>query len=221
MQFKRMLQFDHSKPDSIVQEVTMTPSIQLFSLVFLSMLLNTLANSPPNISKISENISKVDSVTSTYRLPNNTKPEAYSLFIHTDIADGKFDYFGTVKINITILRKSNQITLHQHELDIQTVELTSKNHKTISIQSPQYDRTRDFIVLKTINYTFVSGEMVFLKIKFKGNLRQDLSGFYRSSYEKSNMNITDNLVDSHNNSNKLYTKKYDFFEKSILFTKLL
>lgn len=188
------------------QTVTMARSIVILSFILSSNFLNTFAISPLHLRRIREIYLTSDSAT-TYRLPNNTKPEAYNLFISTNIADAIFDYYGVVKINITILEESNEVTLHQLDLNINSVNLTSKQNEEITIQSPRYDRLKDFVIFKTINHTFTPGEKVFLEIKYKGKHRGDSYGFYRSSYDDYSSEIADNNI---NSSKKSFTKKYKF-----------
>lgn len=168
-----------------------------------TIFLITFAISPFNLKRTRKIYPTSDNETD-YRLPNNTKPQAYSLFISTDIADGIFDYYGIVKINITILKESNEITLHQYELNIQAVNLTSEQGEMIRVQSPYYDQSRDFVIIKTINYTFSPEDTIFLEVKFNGNLREDNYGFYRSSYSESNAVISEGSSD---NSKELLTKR--------------
>lgn len=158
-------------------------STAAFLFVFSVVFLNILAVSPFHLKKTQEIYSDNGSV-KTYRLPNNTKPEAYELHISTDIADRIFEFYGVVKINITVIEESSEITLHMHELDIKSVKLTTVHGKEIPIQSPQYDLQRDFVIFKTVNRMLKPGEIIILKIKYQGNLRsKDNCGFYRSSYE--------------------------------------
>lgn len=130
-------------------------------------------------------LSKIPRVITNCRLPNNTKPESYNLFISTDIADGIFDYNGVVKIKIIIMEESNEITLHQYNLDIETVKLKSEKDEEIPIEIPRYDLRKDFVIFKTRDYTFMPGEKFFLEINFKGTLQRRSHGFYRSSYKSS------------------------------------
>lgn len=150
-------------------------------------------------------------------MPNNTKPDSYNLFISTDIADGIFDYFGVLKIEITVLEKSNEVTLHQYELDIQTVNLTSEQGKEIAIQSPKYDQPKDFVIFKTLDHLFVPGEKIFLKIKYKGNLRQDNYGFYRSFYNAYDSEIAANKIETSDSNAKIFTKRYANAYKNYLY----
>lgn len=182
----------------------MAQSILVFSLVFSFSFFYTFAIPPLHLKKSRELSASSET---TYRLPNNTKPEAYKLFISTDVADGIFDYFGVVKINITILEESNEITLHQYELNIQKVNLTSAQAVEIPIKSLQFDLRRDFIIFKTVNYQFSPGETVNLEINFKGNLRQDTYGFYRSNYDESNSVIPENSDGSYESIENPRVKK--------------
>ncbi|XP_055321382.1 aminopeptidase N-like [Sitodiplosis mosellana] len=162
--------------------------ILVFVFMFSSIFINILVISPLHLRKTSSSVGDNEG---TYRLPNNTKPEAYDLFISTDIADGVFDFSGVVKINVTIIEESNQITLHKYGLDIQTADLTSTEGEAIPIHPPQYDLRRDFVIFKTVNDIFAPGETIILEIKYKAKLREDNYGFYRSHYYIDEENIDD------------------------------
>lgn len=121
-----------------------------------------------------------------YRLPNNTKPEAYDIFLKTDVANGNFEFFGSVKITIRVLQTSNEITLHQRQLDITSIELVQNDGEQVTIVGRKYDKTTEFLSILTAHNALKQGSKLFLRIDYKGTLREDAGGFYRSSYTDEN-----------------------------------
>lgn len=124
-----------------------------------------------------------------YRLPNDTKPEAYNIFLATDIDQGKFGFAGSVKINLTILQPTNSITIHARQLKIHSSKLTaSEGLQIIPIKEPLYDPETEFLTFETENVLRQLKQYT-LEIEYSGTLREDLAGFYRSSYTKAGREV--------------------------------
>lgn len=121
-----------------------------------------------------------------YRLPNNTKPIAYDIYINTRIDEGIFGFNGTVKIEIDVLEESKHITLHQRQLSINSVELTNESHHLIPIIPAHYDSDTEFMTISPTNEILSANSTVFLTINYNGTLRRDLQRFYEIFYLDSN-----------------------------------
>lgn len=121
-----------------------------------------------------------------YRLPNNTKPDAYDISIITDIDQGIFEFSGSVTIYITALTHTDSITLHARQLNVTSFTLKSKSGKRYTIAPPDYDKQTEFLTFRILNDQLLAGEKVALIIKYNGVLRSDQSGFYWSSYNDNN-----------------------------------
>lgn len=158
--------------------------IFVIAFLFLWNFVNILADPPPwTYRNVGDFNFKPDNV--SYRLPNNTKPESYDITIMTDIADGHFEFSGTVKIGIRILETTRTITLHQRQLKIDSVKLETEFGRSIPILLPEYRPDTEFLTITTAGDTISPGNKVFLTIHYKGTLRKDFAGFYRSSYTNS------------------------------------
>lgn len=122
-------------------------------------------------------------VPTTYRLPNNSIPLHYDLFITTDIDKGIFDFTGSVKIHIQILEDSDEIILHYRQTTIDVINLLNVDGTTIIVQDLGYDQIEayDFLVITLPNPVYTNDEFV-LEIKYFGTHRSDGGGFYRGSY---------------------------------------
>ncbi|KAL5020570.1 hypothetical protein ScPMuIL_003462 [Solemya velum] len=130
------------------------------------------------------------------QLPRNMKPFLYNLELkpnlyYCDPANCTFD--GYVKIHMTCLHPSNNITLHMEGLTIhdETVRLGTGDETSAAPYYSSYtvDEEREFLVLHLEGETLV-GENYWVEMKFSGPLKNNsLSGFYLSSYRKENKSI--------------------------------
>ena len=120
------------------------------------------------------------------RLPKSIIPNNYTVFL--DVSVESFNYSGEVAINVNVLNKTDVILLHKVELDIffTTIERCD-NQEIISIESTFEFEPNEFWVIKT-NDNLSVGVSYLVRLKFRGNITSDLSGFYRNKYLDQNNN---------------------------------
>jgi aminopeptidase N len=117
-----------------------------------------------------------------YRLPNNTRPIHYDVWLKTDIDQGIFDFSGRVTIHIEALENTNEITLHYRQLTIVDVKLQRATGATLQSNVPfSVNETLEFVIIKPTQ-RLISGSQYRIVINYIGELRDDDAGFYRSSY---------------------------------------
>lgn len=116
-----------------------------------------------------------------YRLPNNTRPESYEITLVTNVDKNEFSFSGIVVIDIRVLEASSNIILHARQLNIQFVQLTTKNRTLIPLNDFSYDRTTEFLIISTQTELRKDTNFI-LTIEYIGELRNDQHGFYRTSY---------------------------------------
>ncbi|KAG5670371.1 hypothetical protein PVAND_000642 [Polypedilum vanderplanki] len=123
----------------------------------------------------------------SYRLPNNTKPEAYNIYLSfDDFADDKLIFNGEVDIKIKVLEESKSIILHEKVYNL-FVNLTDENNSVIKTEI-DYDSLHDFLIINLQNNeTLKKNSYVNLKIGFVGKIRDDRQGLYRESYLDENL----------------------------------
>lgn len=122
-------------------------------------------------------------VPTTYRLPNNSVPLHYDVFITTDIDKGIFDFTGVVKIQTQIVDESQEIVLHYRQTTIDVINLLSADGTTIVAENLTYEQipVYEFLVITLPNTVYPNDELV-LEIKYNCTHRSDGGGFYRGSY---------------------------------------
>lgn len=121
-----------------------------------------------------------------YRLPNNTVPIAYNVELWTQVHNGTRNFSGSVTIDLQVLEASNTITLHARQTENFEAILQSKDSATsapISL-NVNYENTREFLTFKPVDDTisFAKDSNWTLSINYTGLLRNDMGGFYISTY---------------------------------------
>lgn len=132
---------------------------------------------------------EVESV--AYRLPNDTRPIRYDVFLKTDVHNGgEAEFKGRVKIEIVVLQTTNEITIHQRLLTIERIDIFySTNVLLQSDITYEENKEAEFLIIPTTTL-LSSGNRYIIEITYRGLLRDDNLGFYRSSYKNpSNENV--------------------------------
>lgn len=140
---------------------------------------NTIARASFNVYNFADVQHKADDI--SYRLPNNTKPEFYNISLVTFVNRNEFNFSGVVQINVLVIEDSRNITLHARQLTIEKVQLTDIGGNAIDDATFDYNISTEFLTVTT-DRTLLTGEKYILKVFYYGELRDDLQGFYRSSY---------------------------------------
>lgn len=149
------------------------------SILAVACLLSTaLINANPISERVSSFVSQKET---KYRLPTNTVPRNYTVHLTTRIDEENFDFTGEVEIVLETTEKTNHITLHHRQLEIGTVTLKCGDE---DIKDPKqtYDKDTEFLKFELGKDVEADTECV-LYIEYKGTLREDNGGFYRSSYK--------------------------------------
>lgn len=137
-----------------------------------------------NVPRAEEDAVIVEDEYIGFRLPNDTRPEAYELRLRTWVNEERFDFEGQVNISIITVNETNAITLHHRQLNIVQVRLFMLELATpvlVSISPWTYNSTFEFLRIP-INSVLPANYTYLLEITYTGTLRTDEGGFYRSSY---------------------------------------
>lgn len=116
----------------------------------------------------------------SYRLPNNTIPLQYDVSLQTWVDTNNFTFVGKVLIDIQIVEITSFITLHQRQLTIDSVDVRDSIGNSVYLDHT-YDSVTEFLIIETVN-ELLPNDLYTLDIEYKGILRTDSAGFYRSSY---------------------------------------
>lgn len=123
-----------------------------------------------------------------YRLPNNVIPSNYIITLDPlKEADDPETFTGEVKITVKVTEDTNSITLHYNDLSIDNITVTPVIGGTEFPVVYEYENVTHFCVIKINsedeNIIFKESEEYIITINYKGHHRNDMYGFYRSSYK--------------------------------------
>lgn len=125
-----------------------------------------------------------------YRLPGDLLPVTYNLFVQPHFnSTTQPEYFdASVQINFKCITDTNDLILHMKDLDLNASTLhinSSTDANFASIKGFEYTYESDSQTFKaTLEKTagFRANHMYSFYVQFKGFLKKDNAGFYRSSY---------------------------------------
>jgi puromycin-sensitive aminopeptidase len=112
-----------------------------------------------------------------FRLPRHAWPRRYELELRPDLDRSRFD--GKVGIDVDVREASDRLVLHSVELELGTVELTAADG-TVSVPDVSFDEADQMAIL-AFDRAITPGSYR-LTIEFTGILRDQLRGFYRSTF---------------------------------------
>ncbi|XP_039453704.1 aminopeptidase N-like [Culex pipiens pallens] len=155
-------------------------------VVLLAVVLNNLVE----VFECANNESDSDSANSaSYRLPREVIPKHYDLLVNTYLGeDGEgFRFDGAVNIIVQSTGTSNRITLHSKDLVIDEGNVSVTDLTTdlpLPISSIEYDLLNDFLIIQTSQQLLPESRYK-VHIPFEAELKKDVVGYYRSSYQDS------------------------------------
>ncbi len=115
----------------------------------------------------------VDASSNPYRLPQTVVPRRYELRLEPDLET--FTFAGTVKVDVEVLERADEIVLNAAELEIAGGDLNG-----VALAGIDYDDEHERAVLRLGEP--VSPGPARLSLAFTGTLNDQLRGFYRSTF---------------------------------------
>lgn len=115
------------------------------------------------------------------RLPKSSFPLTYDISLTTSVHTGLRAFTGVVRIEIEIKEPTNVITLHNRELQVQSVFMKGEDEVDIATTISE-DKPKEFLMISTGSKTLQPTERYTIEIRYLGSLQSGTSGFYRSSY---------------------------------------
>jgi aminopeptidase N len=170
-------------------------TILVLSFVFSFKIANNNNEINEKCMKHVENLTIKNDVTMTslvvkvdYRLPQNIKPYLYDLIIKTNFYDDiePVDFNGTVKIYFKCFKQTDKVILHVKNLDIfnssiKVNQVSPGLTAEFKVKDLVYDLEREFLIIE-LDSPFFDDRNYVVTIQYKGYLKDDNIGFYRSSY---------------------------------------
>ena len=114
-----------------------------------------------------------------YRLPRTVTPSRYELLLAPDLAAGSFE--GSEDVTVTITEPVSEIVLNAVDLEIVRGALEAADGRRIEVEMIRLDPDTERAHL-TLKGDVSAGEWT-LHLDFRGELNDQLVGFYRSTYE--------------------------------------
>lgn len=122
------------------------------------------------------------------RLSGDTEPLFYGLRMvpRYDRDSERYAVDGQVEILITVNRFTPNITMHAKDLYVTSVTVTEVITETeLPVDSYDVDQDNELLSVYVGKYLLV-GRRYDVRITFRGLLRTDMTGFYKSTYTENN-----------------------------------
>ncbi|KAI3616148.1 leucyl aminopeptidase [Moniliophthora roreri] len=122
----------------------------------------------------------MSSDSSDYRLPKDVTPTHYDLTIRTDLNASKF--FGAVDISLKVNEETSVIVLNALKLSIGDVSIATTDGQVFQSMTQFLNEEKERLVFH-FPTKFPAGSTAKLRVKFKADLTQSLTGYFRSSWK--------------------------------------
>jgi len=170
---------EHRKMKSRTKKVLAALTILVVAVVVIVVCVTQLG-----LDEASNAIQKQE-VWQEMRLSRNVFPVKYRLDLNVDLE--RDVYNGTVSVSVTVEKNTSTVLLHKVRLDIintHVLEAASNGSSLIPISKTFYYEPNEFWVIE-LKEDLVGGRNYTVFINFIAYIDNDLSGFYQSSYKKS------------------------------------
>nr|CAD7197139.1 unnamed protein product [Timema douglasi] len=130
-------------------------------------------------------ISINNSLANEYLLPKNVLPTHYDLKLIPYLDNDNFTFDGEVKIQVIVEVETNVITIHQNDTIIEETSVTDlSSGQIVPVTNETYEPLYHFHNIYLQNNLSV-GQEYEIYIKYKGYLRDDMQGLFKSYYKTS------------------------------------
>lgn len=125
-----------------------------------------------------------------YRLETSVVPNSYNItiqpYIRSEDGDKQFTFDGIVEINVNVSKNDvKTITVHTKNLNVSSAEVYSKDLVLPTDKDHTYDTATNKFTIHLKDFMTLE-QSYQIRLSYKGQMDDDLHGFYRSSYTKPN-----------------------------------
>ena len=152
--------------------------ISIAVIVFIVIAVILSSSSSPNGGSSEPN----EGVWSNIRLPSSLSPVLYRVSLDTDLNMFRVD--GVVSVDISVIQSTDLVIFHTKDMTLNSVSLTSEGRQ-LDIKRQFFYTDNDFYVVQLSN-KLSAGNSLQLNVSFNYTLREDLVGYYKSSYSLGN-----------------------------------
>lgn len=118
----------------------------------------------------------------SYRLPNDTIPLTYNVWLSTDIHRGEFAFDGQVMIRFEVVQPTTEVTIQFRMMTIQHINLFNANNVMIEQNVNWFqNHAVEFLVIRP-NTPLVVGLQYSVHVTYNATIRDNGLGIYRASY---------------------------------------
>ncbi|XP_050432744.1 uncharacterized protein LOC126840826 [Adelges cooleyi] len=118
-------------------------------------------------------------------LPTATVPKSYSLAISPNFENKDASFVGLVEILIQTEMITGEVILHSKDLQITSVNVTKvSTSREITVKEWKFIQEDEQVKI-VLDNMLPPNEEYMIAIRFNGSLRNDMTGFYKSSYSQS------------------------------------
>lgn len=148
------------------------------SVIFCTQL--TFALGRPPLVRLENTVLVPENDDVSLRLPNNTIPISYDVFLTTRIDEEIFTYNGAVDIHILCLEATSNIVLHNRLSVISKIVLKS-GQTEVELTEFETNVDTEFLIIQ-LTSPLVVNQQYTLSISFVGEHTDNNIGWYRASY---------------------------------------
>lgn len=118
-----------------------------------------------------------------YRLPNDTFPLTYDIWLSTNIHRGDFAFDGSATIRFQVVDTTPTVTLNIRQMTVNSISLLNENNIVIEHDvSWSMNATLEHLIIRP-SMMLPAGQQFSVRVSYNGTIRSDSLGFYRASYQ--------------------------------------
>jgi len=127
-----------------------------------------------------------------FRLPNNTEPISYRLDVQTIIEpeNDNFKFIGTVVVTIRVKTSTEELILNVDDLKIDQIYVKDTDSSAeIEVTGNHVEDKNEQLIIQLKTPGLIADRVYEVKIAYSGELRNDMTGFYKSWYKDENGDV--------------------------------